>query len=110
MDIEVMEHIVRKLVIAPYGRVDAFNIKELSERWDALLEDGVVNFVIDLSDVTFLDSAGIAALVSLLKKSRKDGGDTKLVWPRLADAQRILRLTKFDRVFEMFDSAELALA
>ncbi len=103
MEIQVSEQITRKTIIVLTGRIDAFNVSVLREQFNNLIEDGATLFVVDLSKVTFLDSAGMAALVSLLKKARSNGGDVSLVWPKLEAAKRILRLTKFDRVFTMLE-------
>ena len=110
MDMTVAEEMVRVIVMRLTGRVDALSVGDFVRQADKYTNEGERRFVIDLSEVSFLDSAGIAALVSLLKKARKAGGDVKLVWPKLAEAQRILRLTKFDKVFVMADSAETALS
>ena len=49
-------------------------------------------------------------LVNLLKRAREHGGDVHLVWPAEEAARRILRLTKFDRVFTFAETAEAALS
>lgn len=100
MSISIREIITRRIVITPSARLDAFNAPELRSEVDRLLAEGVVNFVLDLSDVTFLDSSGMAVMVSLLKRARQAQGDVKLIMPTSEAAQRILKLTKFDRVFE----------
>lgn len=110
MEILVTEHIVRILVVAPQDRIDAFSGPQLRARLEQLLAEAVTNFVLDLSAVPFLDSAGMAVLVSVLKHARQAGGDVRLVWPKNENAGRILRLTKFDRVFDMADTVEAALA
>ncbi len=104
MEIEVTEQIIRNTTVALTGRIDAFNVGALRERFSQLIEDGATQFVVDLGNVSFLDSAGMAALVSLLKQARSKGGDVSLVWPKLEAAKRILRLTKFDRVFTMLEA------
>ena len=109
MEILHSEHIIRTQIVSPQGRVDAFSIKTLARRFDSLLDQGHAQFVVDLSNVSFLDSAGIAALVTLLKRARQMGGDVKLVWPQSETASRILKLTKFDRVFDMHSEAATAL-
>lgn len=108
-DMHVTEYIIRIAVVAPRQRIDAFSAPKLREQLDALLEKGVTRFVLDLSGVPFLDSAGMAVLVSLLKRARNQNGDVRLVWPVEAAARRILRLTKFDKVFTMAESVEAAL-
>lgn len=109
MEIGIQEHIFKVVTISPSGRVDAFAATEFREVIDQQLAGGTFRFVCDLSKVDFLDSAGMAVLVSLLKRSRQAGGDVKLVQPTSDAALRILHLTKFDRVFDMADSADSAL-
>ena len=110
MQVDISEYSVRIVVVAPQGRVDAFNALDLRRQLEYLLDDGVSRFVLDLSAVPFLDSAGMAVLVSLLKQARTRGGDVKLVGPTAEAAQRILRLTKFDRVFMMAETVAAATA
>jgi anti-anti-sigma factor len=109
MKLSITDHIIRIVIVTPHDRIDAFNAPELRGRLETLFNEGVRKFVLDLSEVPFLDSAGMAVLVSILKRARQQGGDVRLVWPQQEAAQRILRLTKFDRVFDMSDSAEAAL-
>lgn len=109
MDIKVTEHVIRMAVVSPQGRVDAYSTPALRKELEQLLDAGVTRYVIDLSNVPFMDSAGMAALVSLLKRARQAGGDVKLVWPEQEGVQRILRLTKFDRVFGIAETVDAAL-
>jgi anti-sigma B factor antagonist len=110
MEARIDEYVTRTVVVTPQQRLDAFSAPALRAQLDGLLAHGGSRFVVDLSDVPFLDSAGMAVLVSLLKRARQAGGDVRLVWPKVEAAQRILRLTKFDRVFDMHDTAQAALS
>jgi anti-anti-sigma factor len=105
MELVVTEHVVRVVVVAPQERIDAVNAPQLRQKLHGLLDDGAANLVVDLSAVPFMDSAGMAVLVSGLKRARLAGGDVKLVWPTAEPARRILNLTRLDRVFGMADSA-----
>ena len=98
------------MIVAAQGRLDVLSAPILRERLDHLLSEGVTKFVVDLSAVSFLDSAGMAVLVNLLKRARQGGGDVKLVAPGATASQQILHLTKFDQVFAMADTVEAALA
>lgn len=104
------EHLLRVVSIQLRDRIDAFNSPELRHHIEAAQAEGGDNLVIDLSEVTFFDSAALAVLVSALKRSRLAGGDVVLVWPREEAAQRIIRLTRFDKVFTMADTAAAARA
>lgn len=108
MDFNIEEHNVRIVIVTLSNRIDAFSAPALRERFNAIFDQGVNHLVIDLTQVTFLDSAAMAALVSALKRARLAGGDVKLVWPESNTARRIFYLTKFDRVFDFAPTAEAA--
>jgi anti-sigma B factor antagonist len=103
MNIVVREQIQRTVTLAPQDRLDAFSAPALRRQLDDLAEAGVKDFVIDLSDTPFMDSAGMAVLVSLLRRCRQTGGSVKLVWPRAEAVRRTLQLTQFDRIFEFIE-------
>ena len=97
-------------VLAITGRLDAFTVEKLREEQTRLLEEGVNRFVVNLSQTTFIDSAGMSAMVSLLKRSRLSSGNVVLVKPTNQAAYRILTLTRFDQVFAMADDITTAVA
>jgi len=107
-NIQVSEQTKRVKIITFRDRLDAFNASAARAEIDKVLQDGVSNYVVDLLDLDFMDSAGIAVLINLLKRARLVGGTVKLVRPTSASSLRILHLTKFDRLFDMFDTAEEA--
>lgn len=65
--------------------------------------------VLDLGDVTHMDSGGLGTLVALYTSARTAGGDIKLanLNARLSD---LLQITRLATVFEIFDRAEDAAA
>jgi anti-sigma B factor antagonist len=72
-----------------------------------LLEEGQIYLLVDLKDVSFLDSSGLGALVRALTNSQKEGGQTKLLnaGPQV---RKLLEMTKLDSVFELHDDLERA--
>jgi anti-sigma B factor antagonist len=97
------------MVVAVSGEVDTTTVAELHTVFDDLVTRGEQNYVIDLSNVTFMDSSGLAALARLYKRIRIGRGDVRLCGPR-ADMRRIIELTRFDRVFEIFGTRDAAIA
>ena len=70
---------------------------------------GQVELIVCLREVPFIDSSGLAALVSGLKATRQAGGTLKL--SGLCDqARTVFRLTMLERVFEIYADAAEALA
>jgi len=109
MNIAIREHIVHVHIIGVTGRLEAFTVSDFRQQQETLLADGATQFVVDLSQTEFMDSAGMSALVALLKRARQADGDVVLVKPTNPAAYRILTLTRFDQVFRMADTVEDAL-
>jgi anti-sigma B factor antagonist len=63
--------------------------------------------LIDLSQVTKIDSAGLGQLISFYSHAVKNRGMLKLLNPT-AEVQRLLRLTKIDSVLEAYDDERKA--
>lgn len=107
IEITTTEHTLKIVVIALNGRLDAFEAPALRKVCDDHLARQVNHIVFDLTEVSMLDSAGLAVLVSTLKRARLANGDVRLVWPRAEAATRILKLTKFDQVFQSIEPSQI---
>ncbi|HET9945172.1 MAG TPA: STAS domain-containing protein [Actinomycetes bacterium] len=92
--------VVRHVRVTARGRVDAVVAPQLREQLDLALSEGCAELLVDLAEVTFLDSAGLAALVRARKDSIAAGCTLRLVAPRSDEAMRVFRLTTFDEVFD----------
>ena len=106
MNIATVDRSIPIAVLAPVGRMDALAAPHLRVRCDTLLSGGTHRIVIDLRDVEFLDSAGLAAMVGAMKRARASGGDVKLVMSDRTSVSRILELTSFDRVFDLMTDVD----
>ncbi len=71
------------------------------------LLDSVPRLVIDLSDVTFVDSAGVSALVASIRRVRDKGGTVVVRSTRLR-VNQLLATIGFDRVVPVATTAEQA--
>ena len=96
-------------VLTLTGDLDSFSSAYLKEHIGRLFEQGVYKIVIDLSSVGFVDSAGLGQLVGALKMCFHHGGNLVLVGANEAVTD-LLRLTKLDTVFKVFDSVDEAVA
>ena len=103
---QVNEHCA---TIALAGRLDASNAQTLKDSLEQLINGGTIHLVVDLAQVPFIDSAGLAALVSALKATRRAGGNVLLsgVQPQ---ARTVFSLTMLDQVFAIHSDVEAALA
>lgn len=81
----------------------------LKDKVQSLLQQGHKNLLIDLSAVSYVDSAGLGEIVQAYATTKNRGGALKLlnVTKRLKD---LLVVTKLLTVFDTFDSEATALA
>ena len=89
-------------------RVDARVASEFKQQLLAAVNAGHGLIALDLSDVDFIDSSGLGAIVSALKHLG-DRGDLVIVGARPAVCN-LFRLTRMDKVFRMYAGEADAIA
>ena len=82
---------------------------QLREAVRNLLDAGRKKILLNLGDVSYVDSSGIGELVSSYSTANKAGGSLKLL-NLTKKIQDLLAITKLLTVFEIHDSEEGALA
>ena len=85
------------------GEVDLSTAPALRARIDDVVASGGRRLVVDLADVSFMDSSGLSVLVSGFKGMREAGGGMAVVCPNAAIA-KIFSITGLDRVFPVHPS------
>ena len=95
-------------VFALQGRVDSQGAIDLELTLRAALEEGASRMILDLSKVTYINSAGLRILADILSQNRENAGDLLLVTPP-PRIQRVLQIIGFDKFFRTFESVELAM-
>lgn len=88
-------------IIQPAGILDGTKVQQIRQEINSIINAGAAIVLIDLANVTFMDSSGLGALVIALKAVRTAGG--KLFLCSVNDQVKLLfELTSMDRVFEVF--------
>jgi len=96
------------LIINLDGRLDGKNpslFKRCVHKWLKLNS----NLILDCSQLSYLDSSGLGALLSCLRAAVKDGGDMRLA-AIAPSVSMVFELTRTDKVFSIFGSVSKALA
>ena len=91
------------LVIAVIGEIDVATAPQLRESLHTVIAQGRATVVLDLLEVTFLDSTALGVLVGGLKRCRELGGELFVV---VSDARirKIFEITGLDKVFPIADA------
>jgi anti-sigma B factor antagonist len=72
------------------------------------VSDGVRQFVLNLGDVSYIDSSGLGELVSVYTTVRNKQGDVKLL-NLTAKAKDLLQMTKLLTVFDVYEDEAKAI-
>jgi anti-anti-sigma factor len=95
-------------VVKLIGRMDAETCRQFEAAWDRLMGAGSINLVVDLSELTYLNSAGIGSFLRNGKLAQSKGGALLIVGLK-GLVKEIFELTQLHRVYPIFDSTEAAL-
>jgi anti-sigma B factor antagonist len=87
-------------VLVVGGEIDVATSPQLRRELHQLIDQGATSIVLDLSEVTFIDSSGLGVLVGVLKRLREDGGDRALVLAGLQDpVRKVFDITGLSELF-----------
>lgn len=89
-------------------RLDSIVASELKAEFLILAQPDVEKLIIDLSDVEYIDSAGLSALLLARRQMSAHESDVRLVGVR-PEVRSLLSLTQLDRVFGIYETTEEAL-
>jgi anti-sigma B factor antagonist len=91
------------------GRVDTQGAVVMDQALQAAVAQGKYKIVMDMSDVTYISSAALRSLADVLTRSKKAGGDLKLVALN-SKILRVFRIIGFDKYFSIYETLEVAQA
>ncbi|MHC1568136.1 MAG: STAS domain-containing protein [Candidatus Syntropharchaeia archaeon] len=100
------EEIEGYVIVKPKGELDlsnAFNFKK--QLLDDFLNKGKNKLIIDLSDVHYMDSSALGAMISLHKSCRLNGGMLILI-KMDKSLKRLFKLTQLDSIIPIYESLD----
>ncbi len=85
-------------VVSVVGEIDVATAPRLREHLRDRMDAGSSTVVVDLLDVTFMDSTALGVLVGAVKRCHEAGGELRLV----VDQPRILKLFEITGLTDVF--------
>jgi anti-sigma B factor antagonist len=97
-----------RAVVQVLGDLDIASAPDFRAEIDRLVRHDQLDVLVDLTEVSFIDSTGISALIATLKGLRKSGGGMELVLDN-AKLLKIFRVAGLTGVFAIYPDLDSAL-
>jgi anti-sigma B factor antagonist len=88
------------MVLSMAGKLDALTVPEIRPEIERIVTEGPRKVAVELSELKMIDSSGIAAVVSLFKRLRRQGGEMKIVGA-CGQPKQIFGLMGLDRALDI---------
>jgi anti-sigma B factor antagonist len=99
------------VVLRVRGEVDVATVRRLRAAVHAALADGPARpVVLDLSEVEFLSSSGVGALLAVTREADELGRELRVAVGERRVVRRPLQVAGIDRVLPLYPSLDAALA
>ncbi|MEW5987899.1 MAG: STAS domain-containing protein [Chloroflexota bacterium] len=97
----------KQVLVGVRGRLDQSLTPQLEAELRDLLSSGYYHLVVDLSEVSYINSGGLRCLVAAWRQARQQRGDVVLcgLGPRLNE---IFAMIGFDKVFRIYPTCQAA--
>lgn len=104
----VVEEIDALSVLVLRGFLDLNEVIKFERQIDRLIKNKQINIILDLTQLTYISSAGLGSLVSTIRELRNLGGDLKI--GGLSDrVKELLETFGFSDIFDTFLTREEAI-
>ena len=95
-------------VVAIDGEVDLNSSPQLRKVFEDLLKKGAKKIIVDFAKVVYIDSSGLATLIEMRQKLKKDKGQVFLT-SMSEKIKSLFEITKLDKIFTICRNQEEAL-
>lgn len=94
-------------VVRVVGEIDVYTAPDFKSAINKVIDSGATKIVIDLTDVSYMDSSGFGTLLGATKRIRPKGGAISLIGCSEA-IERMLKITRLDTIFGMYPTVDEA--
>lgn len=109
MEIDVRELDNDMAVIEIDGEIDIYTSSDLKDALIQQIDSGTKHIIMDLENVTYIDSSGIGVFISTLATLKKLGGKICII--KITDSvKKVFELTKLTNFFKIYKNEEEAVS
>jgi anti-sigma B factor antagonist len=102
----VVDRVGSVTVLGLSGKIDASNSADLKAKFSEAQHEPD-NYVMNFSEVDFIDSSGLGAFVSCLKSALERGGNIK-VSNLQKKVRMVFEITRIHKICDIYDNVEAA--
>jgi len=95
-------------IIDVSGEIDLYTVPIFKNALTKTIEEGQNRLLVNMSQVSYMDSSGFGTLLGVTKKIRPDGGSVNLIGCNEA-IHRMLKITRLNTIFGLYDTEEEAI-
>ena len=92
-------------VIALEGEIDLHESPQVTQRLNPLIARKLPRIYLDLSQVSYIDSSGLAAFVDAMQRTQAYGGEFALIAMR-ESVKKIFEISRLDQVFKILPGGD----
>jgi anti-anti-sigma factor len=108
----IVKNIIRRddvVILQLVGEIDMYCSTELRGELLEISQNPPAQTIINMSEVDFMDSSGVAVLIEALQLHRRNSGQLKLVGINQR-VRSIFEISRLDTIFEIYDSEDEAVS
>ena len=96
-------------IVAPSGELDMSNGEVLGQAIDKARQDGAQNLIVDLRELSFMDSSGLRLLLDTWNESKLSERRLSIVVSKSGLVRRVLEISGCDTILPVVDDLKDAL-
>ena len=107
--IKAIQHHDQDVIIELAGEIDMKCSAKIKDKFKEIFQQKPRGVIVDMTEVNFMDSSGLAVLVGALKQSRINNSELKLAG-LTKDVLSIFEICRLKTIFQIFDTTDEALS
>ncbi len=89
-------------------KLNVLNVDKVKAKLNDLVDQGYQNLVVDLKEISFIDSSGLGVLITVFNHA--NNRDCRFLVCCLSnEVMHLMKLTRLNQVLDIFETTELAL-
>jgi len=95
-------------IVKVSGVIDSETVDDFSSSLTSLVEKGEFQILLDIEELSYVNTAGLSVIADVFKKARQNQGSLKIL-NAPEPIKELLDIVRFTRIIDLFDDEDMAL-